>query len=626
MPLDEVPGDEEPKARASNSRASKDEAPAEDGMDWLASQLGGGARPGTPDEFTPRRSIQIPRWPKPGQAAEPAPPVPSVDAHPKTAGFLWGLKPTTQTDPRLKSVRPVPAAAVPAADPPVAVPAADPPAGSEPFRPGHPGPSTDAASSPPRLADLAPAPLVPAYLAPAPNAPAPARAATPAASVPADPTPDRSVDPDSGLAPAVPTGSGSAVPSGTRIIRSQADLEPAPWWTTLTQSPLVPTAEETAAADLIAGVTRTPAAPAAPAPLEASDALPAPVSARSRFRAWSAAAGTAASAATAAATAAASAAVASVAASASPGSYAGGAAGAGGAAVTGAAAPNGTAPGAAEAAGPEAWPGNATPVITTAPAVAPPLPAGGARATTPAEPSEASVALTTTSAGTHALPAAAHADPGGRPPTGSTASRGGSARPPIDIKKSLPWIIAGVILVVVLGAFFFIGQSLGGDPTPVAAPTMSAGSTPMATPTPTPTPTPEVTGPQPAGVHQWNTLFGGECLEPYVSPWEEEFTVSDCGAPHSAQLVYRGVFAGDDTTAFPGEAELAGQINVLCSTPGVIDLAAAGAFPDLQVQGSYPITELQWTGGPRSYYCFVSRSSGKPLTVSLAGPGPAPAA
>jgi hypothetical protein len=127
-------------------------------------------------------------------------------------------------------------------------------------------------------------------------------------------------------------------------------------------------------------------------------------------------------------------------------------------------------------------------------------------------------------------------------------------------------------------------------------------------------------------VHPWNALFGSECIEPYVSPWEEEFTVVDCAAPHAAQLVYRSVFPGDAAAPFPGEEALAAQINLLCSAPGVIDLAAAGSFGDLQLQGSYPVNAEQWAAGERSYYCFASRVSGEPLTVSVAGPGPAEAA
>jgi hypothetical protein len=123
-------------------------------------------------------------------------------------------------------------------------------------------------------------------------------------------------------------------------------------------------------------------------------------------------------------------------------------------------------------------------------------------------------------------------------------------------------------------------------------------------------------------VYAWDQLGGGECLQPYVSPWEEEFTVVDCAAPHAAQLVYRGTYAGDAMTVFPGEGALASEINLLCSAPGVIDLAAARAFPDLQVQGSFPVTDEQWTGGQRHYYCFVSRAGGEPLTATVAGPGP----
>jgi hypothetical protein len=190
-------------------------------------------------------------------------------------------------------------------------------------------------------------------------------------------------------------------------------------------------------------------------------------------------------------------------------------------------------------------------------------------------------------------------------------------------KRMLTWLGAGVLAVGILAGLFFLGQQLGGSSAPVPTPTTTQAQTP--TPTPTPTPTAQAVGPQPVGVHKWNELGGGECLQPYLSPWAEEFTVVDCAAPHTAQLVYRGVFAGDAATAFPGEAALAAQINLLCSAPGVIDLNAAGGYPDLQLQGSYPVTAEQWTSGPRNYYCFLSRSSGEPLTASIAGPGPAPA-
>ena len=125
------------------------------------------------------------------------------------------------------------------------------------------------------------------------------------------------------------------------------------------------------------------------------------------------------------------------------------------------------------------------------------------------------------------------------------------------------------------------------------------------------------------GVHAWDALFGGECLEPFAGPWQEEFTVVDCAAPHAAQLVYRGVLPGDAAEPFPGEAELASQMNLLCTATGVINLAAVAGMEDLQVQASFPVTEEQWAEGERNYDCFANRAGGEPLTASIAGPGPA---
>lgn len=200
-----------------------------------------------------------------------------------------------------------------------------------------------------------------------------------------------------------------------------------------------------------------------------------------------------------------------------------------------------------------------------------------------------------------------------------------------DLPPALIWIAAGLLAILVLVGLFFLGTRLpsifAGAPAPTPAPTRSAtpAPSPTQTPTPTPTPTPAATGPQAAGVHAWDTLRGGECVQPYTSPWAEKFTVVDCATPHAAQLVRTGVFATDAAAAYPGEAALAGRMNLLCTAPGVIDLGAAGGVADLQFQASYPVTAEQWTSGQRSYYCFVSQASGAPLSVSVAGPGAAPA-
>jgi hypothetical protein len=185
--------------------------------------------------------------------------------------------------------------------------------------------------------------------------------------------------------------------------------------------------------------------------------------------------------------------------------------------------------------------------------------------------------------------------------------------------RSLIWVAGGLAVLLVLAGLFYAGTLLSGGGSGGAADTASTSATPSATETPVAAPT----GPQPAGVHPWNTLFGGECIEPYADPWAEEFTVVDCAAPHSAQLVYRGALPGDAAAPFPGEAEIASQMGLLCTADGIIDQAAISGITDLQVQAAFPVTEEQWAGGERTYYCFANRSGGEPLTTSIAGPGPA---
>ncbi|HXR44115.1 MAG TPA: hypothetical protein VN759_04865 [Pseudolysinimonas sp.] len=182
-------------------------------------------------------------------------------------------------------------------------------------------------------------------------------------------------------------------------------------------------------------------------------------------------------------------------------------------------------------------------------------------------------------------------------------------------------VAGGVLALAVLVALFFIGTRL---------PHVLARSTPSPTPSVTPTPTPAPTvlpaGPVAAGVHRWDQLLGGECLDPFTSPWAQTFTVVDCAAPHPAQLVFRGRFADPATPGYPGATALQQQMSVLCSAPGVIDLAAAAPYTDAQLQAGYPATAAQWDAGDHWYYCFVNRSSGQPLTASIAGPRPAPSA
>lgn len=215
---------------------------------------------------------------------------------------------------------------------------------------------------------------------------------------------------------------------------------------------------------------------------------------------------------------------------------------------------------------------------------------------------------------------------------------GGSPPPPREFgrtQKILAGVGGGLLAVIAIIALFLLGTRL---------PDLLGPSPAVATPTPTPTPTITALpiGPVDPGTYDWDELLGGECLEPYDATegaWAEEYTVVDCAEPHGAQMVYRAWFppavvdpggvdesgpvVGKPGDPFPGAEALAAQISILCSAPGVVDLAAAGAYSDAQIQGSYPVTEAQWDADP-SYYCFVSRSSGEPLTGSVAIPRAAP--
>ncbi|BDZ45289.1 septum formation family protein [Naasia aerilata] len=190
-------------------------------------------------------------------------------------------------------------------------------------------------------------------------------------------------------------------------------------------------------------------------------------------------------------------------------------------------------------------------------------------------------------------------------------------------------LIASVTVIAAAGLLlaFFLGTRLMPSPSPlrsaVQTPSASITPTPAAPPSPTPTAAAEAPpiGPVAPGVYDWDRLGGGECLEPYTSPWERQFTVVDCAAPHTAQLVARGTFDGDAAAAYPGEQALTAQLNLRCTAPEVLDLGAAGAYADVQFQASYPAGEEQWRSGDRAYFCFVSRSSGQPLTGSIAAAG-----
>jgi hypothetical protein len=206
------------------------------------------------------------------------------------------------------------------------------------------------------------------------------------------------------------------------------------------------------------------------------------------------------------------------------------------------------------------------------------------------------------------------------PPSTEPASRPLRAARPAAARAPRPVILAaiGVVALLVLGGLFFLGSQLPGL---LAGPAPAASPSPAATPTPTTPPAPAApVGPAAPGEQEWTALGGGECIDPYASPWAETFTVVDCAEPHAAQMVFAGSVAEDPAAEYPGEDEILERIYLWCSAPGVLDPAAAGEYSDLQVQGTYPVSEEQWADGQRNYYCFVNRSSGEPLSGSVAAP------
>lgn len=202
---------------------------------------------------------------------------------------------------------------------------------------------------------------------------------------------------------------------------------------------------------------------------------------------------------------------------------------------------------------------------------------------------------------------------GGRPP----------ASGPGSTQKTLLWALGGILALIALGILFVLGTRL---------PSL-LGPAPVISASPSPSPSPSIDaerpiGPVEPGVHRWDELLGGECLEPYTNPWVDEFTVVDCALPHSAQLVTRAAFPEElaDSIVYPGEAALRAPLAVLCTHSDIIDYAAAGRYPDIQFDSSYPIDQEQWNDGPRDYFCFLSRSSGEPIEGTIAKPPAVPPA
>jgi hypothetical protein len=209
----------------------------------------------------------------------------------------------------------------------------------------------------------------------------------------------------------------------------------------------------------------------------------------------------------------------------------------------------------------------------------------------------------------------------GRGPIDPTDPAGPAGPPPgvSKVQRILLSVLGGILAVLAIVALFFVGARLPDLLGPAPAVVAPTGS-------PSPSASPGIAlGPVAPGEYAWDELLGGECVDPYVDPWQSTFVVVDCADPHPAQMVHRGVIPEDlDVTGlYPGEDVLQPQIIAFCRGRGIFDPAMVGGLADAVVQASYP-TEEVWDEGGRDYFCFVTRSSGEPITGDLALPQVAP--
>jgi len=136
-------------------------------------------------------------------------------------------------------------------------------------------------------------------------------------------------------------------------------------------------------------------------------------------------------------------------------------------------------------------------------------------------------------------------------------------------------------------------------PTPLGLPPRPTHTTPVAT-------VPE----QPVG-----GIAVGACLQVFPSPSASSCPVIDCGSPHIAQVLSKGVLPQSADAPFPGAQALNAQVGDLCTAPGLLDWDWVAVWnEDVQVELRYPDSATQWTSGDRAYECFVDTYSRHELT------------
>ncbi|WP_403022210.1 hypothetical protein [Salinibacterium sp. GXW1014] len=206
---------------------------------------------------------------------------------------------------------------------------------------------------------------------------------------------------------------------------------------------------------------------------------------------------------------------------------------------------------------------------------------------------------------TVAMPVTPRADAApatGVSPTAAAPEPGGSLWMRLGTRaRVLVGVGGGAALALFIVGLYALGTALAGGPDAATADGAGAEAS--------------VTALEP-GVHPWAALQGGECLDPLESVWAEEFTVVECDAPHAGQFLHRGE-VGPEVTVYLDAEGWQGLTTTLCDAGELLDLDAASAITDLQWQLTYAGDATEWANGDRSYGCFVSRTSGEPLTGSL---------
>jgi hypothetical protein len=124
-------------------------------------------------------------------------------------------------------------------------------------------------------------------------------------------------------------------------------------------------------------------------------------------------------------------------------------------------------------------------------------------------------------------------------------------------------------------------------------------------------------GRRPPGEWRWSELRGGECIDFFVSAWEETFQVVPCSSRHDAEFVRVGLISTDPDAVYPGDDAIAEFAREQCESWEPDDLINGEEFDDLVVSPSYSLGLSSWESGDRLAGCFVHQKRGGSFTQKL---------